>query len=71
MNRKNDWVFVYGFIWKFIAIMHVMVIVVFDLTVYSDVLRVIFIVVLVGGYSEDVLSNIEHASRFLHLILAH
>ncbi len=69
MNRKDDRVFVDGFIWKFIAIMHIMVVVVFDLTVYSYVLWVVFVVVLVGGYSEDVLSYIEHTSRFLHLIL--
>ena len=71
MNRKDDRVFVDGFIWKFIAIMHIMVVVVFDLTVYSYVLWVIFVVILVWRYSEDVLSNIEHTSRFLHLILAH
>jgi hypothetical protein len=71
MNRKDDWVFVDGFIWKFITIMHIMMVVVFDLTVYSYVLWMIFVVVLVRRYSEDVLSNIKHASRFLNLILTH
>jgi hypothetical protein len=64
MYRKDDRMFIDSFIWKFIAIMHIMMIVVFDLTVYSYVLWVIFVVVLVGRYPKDVLSHIEHASGF-------
>jgi hypothetical protein len=64
MNRKDNRVFIDGFIWKFIAIMHIMMIVVFNLTVYSYVLWMIFVVVLVGRYPKDVLRHIEHASGF-------
>ena len=64
MYRKDDRVFIDSFIWKFIAIMHIMMIVVFDLTVYSYVLWVIFVVVLVRRYPKDVLRHIEHASGF-------
>ena len=71
MDRKDDRMFVDGFIWEFIAIMHIMVVVVFYLTIYSDFLWVIFVVVLIGRYPKDVLRHIKHASRFLHLLLAH
>jgi hypothetical protein len=71
VDRKDDRMFVYGFIWEFIAIMHIMVVVVFYLTIYSDFLRVIFVVVLIGRNPKDVLRHIKHASRFLHLFLAH
>ena len=63
MDRKNDRVFIDGFIWKLIAIMHIMVIVIFYLSVYSDILRVIIVVVLVWRYPKDVLRHIKHTSR--------
>lgn len=70
VNWKYDWMLVYGFIWQFVAIVYIVVMFVFNLTVHPDILWMIFVVVFVWWYPKDVLGHIEHTFGFLNLILS-
>ena len=58
VNRKNHWVLVYDFIWEFVTIVHIVVKVVFDLTVHPNVFWVVVVVVFVWRYPKNVLGHI-------------